>query len=505
MKIIKKISLFILSAALICSCSDTEKTTKLSEAEASVSTSVGADEITVTEAVGKDTEKTPYIIPTTTAVSSDTTAKSTSAATTSTSTTAASTTVATSAETSAVTTTSSVTAASEATTTATSITTTTAATTTTATSAVTASATTMAEITTAQTDKPEKTVTAEEITAAMRVGWTLGNTFDAYDPYWVAEPDAYDYETCWGNPETTKEMIAAVKAAGFGAVKINVTWEEHIGTAPDYTINGEWLNRIEEVVNYILDCDMYAFINVHHDSSRNCSLRWLAMSGEGYDESVGKFEKLWKQIAEHFSGYDERLLFISLGEPVGGDSWDSDSNSIEILNKFNALFVKTIRDSGGYNRTRFLVLPTHGASIAEKSVKGLVLPDDDRLIVAVHSYTPNEFCFSETTLTWTTSTDKWGSNEDKKQLTDGFKLLYDQFVSKGIPVIIGEFGACAKNNTAERCKWAEFYVSEARKYGIVCFWWDDGGTDEGKMSLLNRAALEWYFPELVKAITGVYP
>lgn len=346
----------------------------------------------------------------------------------------------------------------------------------------------------------EKLLTAQEAVDDMRIGWNLGNTFDVYNIHWLNNPTVSDFETGWSNPVTTKQLIDTVKAAGFNAIKINVTWAEHISVAPDFTIDPLWLDRIEEVANYILDNDMYAFINVHHDASRGCEVSWLTMTEKCYQQNSSKFAQVWRQIANRFENYDEKLLFISLGEPCISTSWDGTAESQDVLNRFNALFVDTVRSCGGYNKTRLLVLPTHGASPSEGAIGGMDLPDDERLIVAIHSYTPNEFCFSQDTMDWATSTSQWGSETDKKQLTDSFKALYDTFVSRGVPVIIGEFGACYKDNSYERAEWADYYVSEAKKYGITCFWWDDGGTGNEKMSLLDRQTLKWYDDNLVSAI-----
>ena len=96
-------------------------------------------------------------------------------------------------------------------------------------------------------------ITPKQFVLDMKIGWNLGNTMEA-------NPG----ETGWGNPKTTPAMIDAVKAMGFKTVRIPVTWQSHLGPAPDYTIDKAWLDRVEEIVNYVLKDGMYAIVNTHH-------------------------------------------------------------------------------------------------------------------------------------------------------------------------------------------------------------------------------------------------
>ena len=132
-------------------------------------------------------------------------------------------------------------------------------------------------------------ISAVDLVKEIRIGWNLGNTLDA------------PTETAWGNPRTTKAMIDKVKEMGFNAVRVPVTWNTHIGPAPNYTIDQTWLNRVEEVVNYVLDNNMYAILNVHHDD-------WIIPTYANEAQCKDKLTKLWQQIANHFRDYSDYLI-----------------------------------------------------------------------------------------------------------------------------------------------------------------------------------------------------
>jgi len=106
-------------------------------------------------------------------------------------------------------------------------------------------------------------ITAKQFVLDMKIGWNLGNTMDA-------SPG----ETGWGNPVTTQAMIDALKEMGFKTVRIPITWSSHLGPGPDYTIDKAWLDRVEEIANYVLKDGMYAIVNTHHDG-------WVRLTADG--------------------------------------------------------------------------------------------------------------------------------------------------------------------------------------------------------------------------------
>ncbi len=325
--------------------------------------------------------------------------------------------------------------------------------------------------------------TAAQIVSDIKVGWNLGNTLDCYGVDWELEGS---YETAWGNPETTKSMIDAVKAAGFNAVRIPVSWADHMDA--DGNVDAAWMDRVQEVVDYSMDNGLYTILNVHHDD-----YVWIKPLYSEEAAVKAKYVKLWTQIAARFKDYNNSLLFEGLNEPrvvgsaaewMGGTPEEHD-----VINHLLQAFVDTVRASGGNNASRTLIVTTHAASITTTAVDGLVLPQDDNLIVSIHNYAPWKF----TTLEF--PDDKTFDDRDKAELDKHFDYLYGKFVSQGVPVIIGEFGAENKNNTAGREAYYSYYVAAAAERGIPCFIWDNGPTDS--YGILNREEGSWYFGGIV--------
>jgi len=342
-----------------------------------------------------------------------------------------------------------------------------------------------------------------EMVKNLHLGWNLGNTLEAHSRIFTDPNDpAYlepDKETAWGNPVTTQEIIDMVKAAGFKTLRVPVTWASHLGESPDYIIDEAWLNRVQEVVDYGYSIGMYVIINLHHDEPY-----WFVPDKKHEEATTAQFTALWRQVSERFKDYDERLLFEAANEPRVIDTlleWGGGTMSERaVLNRLNAAFVETVRASGGSNAQRWLLIPTYGASYEPVPMRALKLPDDDRLIVSVHAYYPRGFAF-DNDLEDNVFTDKVRKGIDKMM-----GQVYRTFVAKGIPVFMGEFGASAKDNESERAKYAAHYITEAKRCGIACAWWDNGYFKEPHDEiaptwiLLNRWTLQWQYPEIVEAM-----
>lgn len=344
----------------------------------------------------------------------------------------------------------------------------------------------------------------------MKIGWNLGNTFDAMDCNWLKND--LDYESGWCGVKTTPELIAAVKEAGFQTVRIPVSWHNHLSDEENYIVKEEWMARVNEVVDYCIDQDMYVILNIHHDNSE----KYMYPDKEHLDQSLKYVTSIWSQIAERFQGYDDKLLFESLNEPrlVGHkNEWWIDRNSqdcrdaIACINQLNQAVVDTVRATGGNNATRYMICPGYDASPDGATNSGFVLPtdiegNDGRIIVEVHAYTPYNFALESP------GTDTWSSSNggDLKNMTGFMDQIYYNLVSKEIPVIIDEFGAMEKNGNLEaRVDFSRTYIEQARARGITCVWWDNGAaTGNGeRFGIIDRDKKEWIFPEIVEAMMSV--
>lgn len=341
----------------------------------------------------------------------------------------------------------------------------------------------------------DKKITAKQLVKDMRVGYNFGNNLDAYNGNEFSDKGV-GTETSWGNPKITQKMVNAVKAEGFNTIRFPVTWHDHLDA--DYNINKDWLKRVKEVVDYAADNDMYIIVNMHHDNSVY-NMGEASKSDEKYKETEERYLKIWSQIADQFKDYDEHLIFESMNEPrtegsakewTGGTAPEHD-----VVNKLNDAFVKLIRNSGGNNKYRFLMLPGYAASSSDIALNAVKLPDDDRIIFSVHAYSPYNFAFNG-------KGSKTFTDSDKKELDRFFSTLNDKFVKKGYPVVIGEMGAVNKENLPERVKWAEYYVKNARKYNITCIWWDNGGFNVGdeNFGIFDRLKCSFRFKDIADAL-----
>lgn len=315
---------------------------------------------------------------------------------------------------------------------------------------------------------PEETTVAGPAAVLLEnidIGWNLGNTLDSYSGTELGKNEGLSSETAWGNPRATQEMIDLVKDSGFHAVRVPVTWYNHMDS--DYVIDEEWMDRVQEVVDYVMNDDMYCIINVHHDTGAN---GWLRASDTNLEKNKAMFTAIWEQVSARFAGYNDHLLFEGFNEILNDkNEWVSpDSRAVEVVNELNQLFVDTVRASGGNNGERILIVNTYCAGGNSQVTKDFVLPTDsakDSLVVEAHIYQPYDFTAEEfpEAIRW-----------NKESVDSYLKNMYVSFVQKGIPVIIGEFGCVDKDNDGARQAWAKYYVETCRDYGIKCFWWDNG-------------------------------
>lgn len=319
--------------------------------------------------------------------------------------------------------------------------------------------------------------TAEEAVSQMKIGWCLGNTFDA--------PQG---ETSWGMPFTTKEMIEEVHNMGFNTLRLPVSWGLHTSGAPDYIIDEAWLNRVETVMDYALDLGMYVILNTHHD------LDFYMPTAENEENAVTYMNAIWSQLAVRFADKDYHLIFETMNEPrVAGASyeWWVDTNSegcmkaVDIINRLNQTALDAIRAAGGKNADRFIMVPSYAANSQGVLIDRFQLPADsveNKLIVSVHAYSPYDLCLN------VNSPKSDFKRSEFNEVITMMKSLNYKYVKKGIPVIIGEMGCINKNNPEDRYEWAKAYVSAAKQYGMTCCVWDNGVVSGGGelFGLLDR-------------------
>ena len=377
-----------------------------------------------------------------------------------------------------------------------------------------------ASITTMQAQSFE---TAQEAVTNMGVGWNLGNTLEAHakkpnpdiDSYWGQE--GLESENDWGQPNTKPDVFKMMKEAGFGAIRIPVTWYNHMDK--DGNVNAEWMARVKQVVDYALAQDLYCIINVHHDTGADEAgkhVSWIKAEGANYEKNKSKFEKLWLQIATEFKDYDQKLLFESYNEMLdkysswnyatsnksGGYNETEAMDAYKAINDYAQSFVNVVRGTEGNNGVRNLVVNTYGACCGGKwgsnelpmgPIREMKLPDDvtsNHLIFQIHSYPglkPNNLAAIKT------------------QVTTMMSDLKTFLAAKGAPVIVGEWGTLNddsdvnyNNNKTNYLDFCKHFVTEAKNNGIITFYWM--GLSDGS----NRSLPVFHQPDLAETIVKAY-
>lgn len=305
---------------------------------------------------------------------------------------------------------------------------------------------------------------------AMQPGINLGNTLDAI-------PN----ETSWGNPLVTRALMQQFAAAGYKSIRIPITWTDHTGPAPTYTVDPVWMDRVQQVVDWAQEAGLYVMINVHHDS-----WQWINAMPTNREVVLTRFTAVWTQISERFANYPATLMFESINEPqfAGVD----EATARVLLDELNALFFDIVRSSGGMNATRPLVLPCLNTNSSQANLDSLAATlaklNDPNLITTFHFY--GFWPFSVNIMGYTKF-----NTASLDNIVQGFDPVYDTFVAKGIPAIVGEFGVLENASIlrGEALKYHEYVAQYSRAKRMTHMFWDTGG-------LIDRTTGQVRDPEL---------
>lgn len=341
-----------------------------------------------------------------------------------------------------------------------------------------------------------RNITSQQLVEDMTFGWNLGNTLDVCQADRDGDGKINEHveagekvdETLWGNPKATKELFTSLKKNGVNAVRIPVTWRDHMDS--NGNIDREWMDRVQQVVDYAYSQGMYVIINVHHDGGGDPKFgAWIIEeSQKDYNTFLKKYKNVWKQIAERFKNYSDYLIFESMNE-VGFDTLynKNKADAYNLINKINQDFVDIIRATGGNNAKRHLLIAGYYTDIERTCDSLYEMPDDKagRCILSVHYYTPWDFCTCDIKHTW-------GTKSEVRQMETLIGKMKKNFVDKGIPVIIGEYAASGSDLSS-----CIFFIEKLNKlcsdYGIATFIWDSG-------SQVNRKTYKWRTPQHLEAL-----
>ena len=323
--------------------------------------------------------------------------------------------------------------------------------------------------------------TAAEAVKKMIAGWNVGNDMDCFDSDIKPGSPLEEYERSWGQSPANELMFKKLAEKGFSAIRVPVTWWQHMDA--EGRVDTLWMARVEQIVNWVLDNGMYCIINVHHDTGAAVEA-WIKADSTSYATQHERYKTLWTQIANHFKDFDQRLLFEGYNEMLTGSNptaeWSEpkDLKNLQYVNKFAQDFVDAVRATGGNNQYRNLIVNTYSGSHTPNTLPALVVPTDpcgnqNHLAVEVHSYDPWD---------WVNNYDMHWTEECTKEITWLFSELDKHIISKGYPVIIGEYGSngqaektinrtCTDEQKQEAGRQAADIIRLCKQYGAAAFYW----------------------------------
>ena len=370
---------------------------------------------------------------------------------------------------------------------------------------------------------------ASQAVKNMGVGWNLGNTLEANrqnidnvlitdftrDDFWGRQ--GLESETCWGQEPTKPELIKMMKEAGFGAIRVPVTWYNHMDK--DGKVSAEWMKRVHEVVDYVIDQGLYCIINVHHDTGADSDgfHSWIKADEDNYNTNKVKYENLWKQIATEFKDYDQHLLFESYNEMLDKlSSWCFASfasknkydaavaaSAYKAINGYAQSFVDVVRATGGNNAERNLVVNTYAACCGSGTwnqhlkdpLSELTIPTDQtegHLMVQVHDY-PNI---------------EGGIDKVKEEIDEMVAAWNTHIISKGVPMILGEWGSANVDKGDGKTdydvrrdvmfQFVDYMVQKCKENSVATFYWM--GLSDGSY----RSLPAFNQPDLAERIVKAY-
>ena len=323
---------------------------------------------------------------------------------------------------------------------------------------------------------------AVQLAAKFKLGINIGNTLEAIGG-----------ETAWGNPQVTQALIDKYKQSGFTSVRIPCSWDQYANRTTA-AIQAQWLDRVKQVVQYCVNDGLYVVLNIHWDGG------WLDAHINTRDQASvnAKQKAFWEQSATKLRDFDEHVMFASANEPPA-----EDATQMNVLLSYHQTFINAVRSTGGRNSYRVLVVQGPSTDIDKTDALMNTLPADpapSRMMAEVHYYGPYQFCLMSEDATWGNMFYYWGQNnhstiEPSRNSTWGeedyviaeFQKIKTKFADKGIPIILGEYGAYRRSTPLDMDKhqasvdrWATFVTQQAIAAGLEPFWWDTGG-------LINRS------------------
>ena len=328
--------------------------------------------------------------------------------------------------------------------------------------------------------------TAIQLVNQMGIGYNLGQTFQCCNNSQLEQINDNQIKL-YGTILPNKKTINKIKKYGFNTIRFQVTYSNF--SLENETINYEWISGIKKVISWITNLELYCIFCIKQDSEF-----W-----EIEEVNVkNKYSNFWKQIANEFKHFDEHLIFEIINEKF--------QFYTDLLN-FTQIFIDVIRNSGGFNEDRLLIIPEMFTELEIESYYDILIPIDpaNKTAISINYFYPSGITYYENdSFEWYHKyynisyrirpiTD-WGSDDEYNGINEFFILLKKTFIDKGIPVIIDEAAILNKYNN-DISSFREFiyvFFSFSKEYeGILSCLWDNPIDSEENLHYYNKKLDKW--------------
>ena len=281
----------------------------------------------------------------------------------------------------------------------------------------------------------------------------------------------------WGYKIRAKDFNIVARA-GFDTVRIPIRWSTHASHRAPYTIDPQFMARVQALVIQAQNAGLGVIIDVHH---------YDALTQNPAREQK-RFLAIWAQIATGFTRAPSNVYFEILNEPKDN----------LVTSKMNPLYAKALATIRRTNPSRKVIIGGYPWNSLE-SMEEVAWPNDRNIVATFHYYGPHAFThqgaeWSDPVMPMGVD---WGSRADMKELRRSFARAKKFANASGLPIFVGEFGVIDKVPLAQRNHWAKIQRQSMEAHGFSWCAWDFTGAFKSYDMPRER-----WLPGVLDAYTG---
>ena len=289
------------------------------------------------------------------------------------------------------------------------------------------------------------------LAASLGRGVNLGNILEA------------PQEGAWGL-RLSDVLFDAARATGARTIRLPVRWSAHAAATRPFTIDPQFLLRVDYAISAALSRGMRIVIDMHH--YRQLDGDALELPETAIAESVldERFVAMWSQIARHYRAQPDSVLFELYNEPHGRLSADH----------WNALLAQALAAVRAVDTTRYIVIGPVQWNSSWKLDALTLPPADRRLIVTIHDYEP--FAFTHQGAEWAGMTSSpltsCCTSAQLRDLSEPLRVAARWRDTWKRPVWVGEFGSYSKAPYASRVTYSRAVRDSIEAHGMTWSYWE---------------------------------